>query len=237
MVGAALAAKDSLAAQQELPVLLAVDDYNALYSRTGYYESVHNFHRRQLAPEELRLVSRRTPRLKRGVLCLGAVGGLPAAPLPSWHRGAAYSCKQNSCGASLPPSTTGPCGLPAAPPAHWLGAQVAGATPAAPRPPHGVLCISPSMHPAAGLPPSPPPPPLPLHASPQLPAAGAAAAAPVPPHVVCALLCLSTKPALLRAPPLRVCYQTCSPPTLPVIPCRHAASGCWSSRRQPTAWP
>ncbi|PSC69955.1 28S ribosomal mitochondrial [Micractinium conductrix] len=55
VVGAALAAKDSLAAQQELPVLLAVDDYNALYSRTGYYESVHNFHRRQLAPEELRL--------------------------------------------------------------------------------------------------------------------------------------------------------------------------------------
>lgn len=57
-VAAAIAAKDALAAQTELPFLLAVDDYNVLYSHTGYYESVHSFHRRQLAPDELRLVSR-----------------------------------------------------------------------------------------------------------------------------------------------------------------------------------
>jgi hypothetical protein len=38
-----------------------VDDYNVLYSHTGYYESVHNFHRRQLAPDELRLVRAAEP--------------------------------------------------------------------------------------------------------------------------------------------------------------------------------
>ena len=58
VVAAAIAAKEAVAAQTELPTLIAVDDYNALYARTGYYESVHNFHRRQLAPDELRLVSR-----------------------------------------------------------------------------------------------------------------------------------------------------------------------------------
>lgn len=65
-VAAAVAAKDALAAQTQLPFLLAVDDYNVLYSHTGYYESVHSFHRRQLAPDELRLVRR--PCLRRFAL-------------------------------------------------------------------------------------------------------------------------------------------------------------------------
>lgn len=35
VVAAAIAAKDALAAQTELPALLAIDDYNVLYSHTG----------------------------------------------------------------------------------------------------------------------------------------------------------------------------------------------------------
>ncbi|KAI3428497.1 hypothetical protein D9Q98_007321 [Chlorella vulgaris] len=56
VVAAAIAAKEAVAGVKEVPTLIAVDDYNVLYSHTGYYESVHNFHRRQLAPDELRLV-------------------------------------------------------------------------------------------------------------------------------------------------------------------------------------
>lgn len=56
VVAAAIAAKEAVAASTELPTLIAVDDYNVLYSHTGYHESLHSFHRRQLAPDELRLV-------------------------------------------------------------------------------------------------------------------------------------------------------------------------------------
>lgn len=55
-VAAAIAAKEALQAAKDVRTLIAVDDYNALYWQTGYFESVHNFHRRQLAPDELRLV-------------------------------------------------------------------------------------------------------------------------------------------------------------------------------------
>jgi hypothetical protein len=55
-VAAAIAAKEALQAAKDVRTLIAVDDYNALYWQTGYYEAVHNFHRRQLAPDELRLV-------------------------------------------------------------------------------------------------------------------------------------------------------------------------------------
>ena len=41
-------------------MLIAVDDYNVLYSHTGYQEAVHAFHRRDVTPDELRLV--RVPR-------------------------------------------------------------------------------------------------------------------------------------------------------------------------------
>lgn len=132
VVVAAVGAKEAVAATTALPTLLAVDDYNALYSHTGallsfwvcqlgwlqplqaagrgqrvssavaaagsaaggpavqlpttctelrtqraepsllrpagYYESVHNFHRCQLAPEELRLVRGAGGRLLRGGL-------------------------------------------------------------------------------------------------------------------------------------------------------------------------
>ncbi|KAL4439233.1 hypothetical protein ABPG77_004135 [Micractinium sp. CCAP 211/92] len=75
-VAAAVAAKDALAAQTQLPFLLAVDDYNVLYSHTGYYESVHSFHRRQLAPDELRLV-RAFRVLEQPGPALGAVVAAP----------------------------------------------------------------------------------------------------------------------------------------------------------------
>eukprot|EP00887_Chlorella_sp_A99_P004908 scaffold4.g4908.t1 len=39
----------------QVPVLLAVDDYNALFAPTGYHESMHSFYRRPIAPDELRL--------------------------------------------------------------------------------------------------------------------------------------------------------------------------------------
>uniref|UniRef100_A0A1D2A603 Small ribosomal subunit protein mS29 n=3 Tax=Auxenochlorella protothecoides TaxID=3075 RepID=A0A1D2A603_AUXPR len=56
VVAAAIRLKDELAGQTQRRVLLAVDDYNALYHRTTYGEAVHPLHRRQLQPDELRLV-------------------------------------------------------------------------------------------------------------------------------------------------------------------------------------
>jgi hypothetical protein len=77
VVAAAIAAKEAVAGVKEVPTLIAVDDYNVLYSHTGYYESVHNFHRRQLAPDELRLVrqpsSAPNEAAGRGGVC-GSVG-------------------------------------------------------------------------------------------------------------------------------------------------------------------
>lgn len=55
-MAAAIGLKDALAAQSSRRVLLAVDDYNALYHRTVYGEAVHPLHRRLLTPDELRLV-------------------------------------------------------------------------------------------------------------------------------------------------------------------------------------
>ena len=39
------------------PVLIAVDDYNVLYSHANYHEWMNEVHRRQLQPHELRLAS------------------------------------------------------------------------------------------------------------------------------------------------------------------------------------
>lgn len=58
VVAAAIRLKDELAQQTQRRVLLAVDDYNALYHRTTYGEAVHPLHRRLLRPDELRLVRR-----------------------------------------------------------------------------------------------------------------------------------------------------------------------------------
>ena len=41
----------------QMPVMIAVDDYNILYSHANYHEWMNEVHRRQLQPHELRLVS------------------------------------------------------------------------------------------------------------------------------------------------------------------------------------
>lgn len=41
----------------QTPVLVAVDDYNVLYSHTNYHEWMNEVYRRQLQPHELRLAS------------------------------------------------------------------------------------------------------------------------------------------------------------------------------------
>ena len=41
----------------QVPVMIAVDDYNVLYSHTNYYEWMNEVYRRQLQPHELRLAS------------------------------------------------------------------------------------------------------------------------------------------------------------------------------------
>ena len=41
----------------QMPVMIAVDDYNVLYSHANYHEWMNEVHRRQLQPHELRLVS------------------------------------------------------------------------------------------------------------------------------------------------------------------------------------
>lgn len=56
VVDAAIALKEELQALKDVPVLIAVDDYNVLYSHTQYFEAMHAFHHRSLAPEEIRLV-------------------------------------------------------------------------------------------------------------------------------------------------------------------------------------
>ena len=41
----------------QIPVLIAVDDYNVLYSHTDYHEWMSEVYRRQVQPHELRLAS------------------------------------------------------------------------------------------------------------------------------------------------------------------------------------
>ena len=41
----------------QMPVMIAVDDYNILYSHANYHEWMNEVYRRQLQPHELRLVS------------------------------------------------------------------------------------------------------------------------------------------------------------------------------------
>ncbi len=43
--------------ENDLRTLVVVDDYNYLYHRTSYHETVHRFHRRRLEPRELVLAS------------------------------------------------------------------------------------------------------------------------------------------------------------------------------------
>ena len=54
-VEAALALKDGLLGYEK--GLVIVDDYNALYSHTAYHEPMHQFYRRPIASDELRLAS------------------------------------------------------------------------------------------------------------------------------------------------------------------------------------
>lgn len=51
--------KNALLEVTDEPVLIAIDDYNALYAPQAveYHEAVHTFHRRRLLPTELRLAS------------------------------------------------------------------------------------------------------------------------------------------------------------------------------------
>lgn len=41
----------------QVPVLIAVDDYNLLHSHTEFYEAASTFHRRQIPPEEIQLAA------------------------------------------------------------------------------------------------------------------------------------------------------------------------------------
>lgn len=41
----------------QMPVLIAVDDYNVLYSHANYHEWMSEVNRRQIQPHELRLAS------------------------------------------------------------------------------------------------------------------------------------------------------------------------------------
>lgn len=47
----------SLTMCPQCQVLIAVDDYNVLYSHTNYHEWVNEVYRRQLPPHEMRLAS------------------------------------------------------------------------------------------------------------------------------------------------------------------------------------
>ena len=58
---AALELLEGLRTTTAFPVVFAMDDYNALYSHTGYYEAVSFKKRRMIKPEELRLVRRSSP--------------------------------------------------------------------------------------------------------------------------------------------------------------------------------
>lgn len=58
----------------QMPVMIAVDEYNVLYSHANYHEWVNEVYRRQLQPHELRLAS--TLRiLEQQVALLGAKSG------------------------------------------------------------------------------------------------------------------------------------------------------------------
>ncbi|KAL3151146.1 hypothetical protein ABBQ38_013010 [Trebouxia sp. C0009 RCD-2024] len=81
---AAAALITEMAALEQTPVLVAVDDYNVLYSHTNYHEWMNEVYRRQLQPHELRLASafrlleRRAP--KNGMfVCASTLGG-PVSP-------------------------------------------------------------------------------------------------------------------------------------------------------------
>ena len=41
----------------QVPVLIAIDDYNLLHSHTEFYEAASTFHRRQIPPEEIQLAA------------------------------------------------------------------------------------------------------------------------------------------------------------------------------------
>lgn len=97
VVSAALALKDELLALDDpgVKVLLAVDDYNALYHRTEFGEAIHPLHRRLLRPEELRLAAGfrllEQPAPRRGLAIAAPThgAGLPAdlaVPLPRRSR-------------------------------------------------------------------------------------------------------------------------------------------------------
>ena len=53
----ALAQISRFAMWLQTPVLIAVDDYNVLYSHANYHEWMNEVYRRQLQPHELRLAS------------------------------------------------------------------------------------------------------------------------------------------------------------------------------------
>ena len=55
VVEAAIDVKDGMLAHENCMVI--VDDYNALYSHTAYHEPMHEFYRRPIAADELRLAS------------------------------------------------------------------------------------------------------------------------------------------------------------------------------------
>lgn len=68
----------------QMPVMIAVDDYNVLYSHANYHEWMNEVHRRQLQPHELRLVSalrileQEAP--KNGMFVGAACHGGPVSP-------------------------------------------------------------------------------------------------------------------------------------------------------------
>lgn len=59
----------------QMPVMIAVDEYNVLYSHANYHEWVNEVYRRQLQPHELRLASALRI-LEQQVTLLGANLGL-----------------------------------------------------------------------------------------------------------------------------------------------------------------
>jgi hypothetical protein len=89
LVDAAIALKDGLLeGAPGVRTLVVVDDYNALYNRTTYHEPMHAFHRRPIAPSELRLaaafrVLEANPNPKRG----GGGGSGVAVVAPTFGAG------------------------------------------------------------------------------------------------------------------------------------------------------
>ncbi|DBA84532.1 hypothetical protein WJX77_012040 [Trebouxia sp. C0004] len=57
ITAAAVSLVSEMSNVNQMPVMIAVDDYNVLYSHANYHEWMNEVHRRQLQPHELRLVS------------------------------------------------------------------------------------------------------------------------------------------------------------------------------------